>query len=263
LVGVGFGLGCCAVVARGSWPSFSQGVGRGVGRLLLHLLPCCCASLCLPVVALAVACCLSFSCLSLWGGVCVSCSAICTSAVAFRPALPVVVAWRPRSFSSSSLMCRIAPPAFCHPSLSRFLALPSVSLVAFLRPSRLRLCCSALSLGGILAGAHVGFCVLLAWVVLHPPGAHPHLSLIHIKNYSAAADLRAGGDAAPGDRTEVLCAVRRLVVVRPVGAAPVRCVYSRPEASPQADFMFYITRWLQHWRNPGQAQAGAPAVPST
>ena len=33
----------------------------------------------------------------------------------------------------------------------------------------------------------------------------------------------------PFDRTEVICAVSRLVVVRPVGAAPVRFVYT-PEA---------------------------------
>ena len=51
------------------------------------------------------------------------------------------------------------------------------------------------------------------------------------------------------DRTEVLCAVSRLVVVRPVGAAPVRCVYSRPGASPQADFFLYNC-WLQHVEGP-------------
>jgi hypothetical protein len=38
-------------------------------------------------------------------------------------------------------------------------------------------------------------------------------------------------------RAGVLCAVSRLVVVRLVGAAPVRCVYSKPE-SPQTDYIF-------------------------
>jgi hypothetical protein len=52
-----------------------------------------------------------------------------------------------------------------------------------------------------------------------------------------AAELRL--TPVLGDRTEVLCAVSRVVVVRPVGAAPVRCVYSRPGASPQADCVLY------------------------
>jgi hypothetical protein len=45
------------------------------------------------------------------------------------------------------------------------------------------------------------------------------------------------------DRTEVLCAVSWLVVVRPVGAAPERCVYSRPalpEAKRRADYTFFL-----------------------
>jgi hypothetical protein len=70
---------------------------------------------------------------------------------------------------------------------------------------------------------------------------------------------RGGGGSTPGtDRTEVLCAVSRLVVVRQVGAASVRCVYSRPGASPQCRVVGYSM-----WRSSGQAQAGAPAVPST
>jgi hypothetical protein len=53
------------------------------------------------------------------------------------------------------------------------------------------------------------------------------------------------------DRTEVLCAVSRLVVVRPVGAAPVRCVYSRPERGVASRLaIFCITRWLQHVEEP-------------
>jgi hypothetical protein len=51
------------------------------------------------------------------------------------------------------------------------------------------------------------------------------------------------------DRTEVLCAVSRLVVVRPVGAAPVQCVYSRPEASPRPGYILYNC-WLQHVEGP-------------
>jgi hypothetical protein len=65
------------------------------------------------------------------------------------------------------------------------------------------------------------------------------------------------------DRTEVLCAVSRLVVVRPVEAAPVGCVYSRPGASPQCITKRWITAGYSMWRSLGQAQAGAPAVPST
>jgi hypothetical protein len=55
------------------------------------------------------------------------------------------------------------------------------------------------------------------------------------------------------DRTEVLCAVSRLVVVRPVGAAPVRRVYSRPEVSPRADYILYNC-WLQHVCGGAQAR---------
>ena len=76
--------------------------------------------------------------------------------------------------------------------------------------------------------------------------------------------VRGPGHPPISDRTGVLCAVSRLVVVRPVGAAPVRCVYSRPGASPQAGYILYnplVTACM--WRSPGQAQAGAPAVPST
>jgi hypothetical protein len=51
------------------------------------------------------------------------------------------------------------------------------------------------------------------------------------------------------DRTEVLCAASRLVVVRPVENDPVRCVYSKPEASPQADFVLYSC-WLRHVEGP-------------
>jgi hypothetical protein len=43
--------------------------------------------------------------------------------------------------------------------------------------------------------------------------------------------------------------VSRLVVVRPVGAAPVRCVYSRPGASPRAGYILYSC-WLQHVEGP-------------
>jgi hypothetical protein len=57
-------------------------------------------------------------------------------------------------------------------------------------------------------------------------------------------------------RTEVICAVSRLVVVRPVGAAPVRCAYSRrPEASPQADYILYnplVTALEEPRPGPGQ-----------
>jgi hypothetical protein len=70
------------------------------------------------------------------------------------------------------------------------------------------------------------------------------------------------------DGTEVLCAVSRLVVVRPVASrgcsSAVRLQQARGAASVCVTKR-WITRWLQHvlWRSPGQAQAGAPAVSST
>jgi hypothetical protein len=58
-------------------------------------------------------------------------------------------------------------------------------------------------------------------------------------NHKSIADRGGAASGRRADKTEVLCAVSRLVVVRPVGAAPVRWVYSRPEAPPQAGCVLY------------------------
>jgi hypothetical protein len=85
-----------------------------------------------------------------------------------------------------------------------------------------------------------------------------------VRRYLISTELKQQRTVRGGcDRTGVICAVSRLVVVRPVGAVPVRCVYSRPGASPQADFFLPIAVGYSMWRGLGQAQACAPAVPST
>jgi hypothetical protein len=81
-----------------------------------------------------------------------------------------------------------------------------------------------------------------------------------VRRYRAEATYCARG--CDIYRTEVLCAVSRLVVVRPVGAAPVRCVYSRPEAPPQADYILYnplVTALEEPRPGPGWCTGSAQA----
>jgi hypothetical protein len=89
---------------------------------------------------------------------------------------------------------------------------------------------------GFLDGAQVSTVQLKAFIAK---------AIVTSKSICGSSKQDPSSSVVGADRTGVLCAVSRLVVVRPVGADPVRCVYSRPGASPQAGYITYNC-WLQH-----------------